>query len=50
LFVEDVDGVIAQALNAGATLLASPQNFDYGYRQGKFRDPFGHHWMIEAKI
>jgi len=50
LFVVDVDTVMSKALNAGATLLNPAQNYDYGYRQGKFKDPFGHHWLIETKI
>lgn len=50
LFVEDVDAVISQALQAGATLLNPAQDYDYGYRQGNIKDPFGHHWMIEMKI
>lgn len=50
LFVEDVDAVMAKALQAGATLLSSAQDYDYGYRQGRVQDPFGHQWMIEAVI
>ena len=50
LFVEDVDSVIKNALQAGATLLSPPQDYDYGYRQGNIQDPFGHQWMIEMKI
>jgi PhnB protein len=50
LFVEDVDSVINNALNAGATLLSPAQDYDYGYRQGDILDPFGHQWMIEMKI
>ena len=50
LFVEDVDAVISRALHAGATLLSPAQDYDYGYRQGEFKDPFGHHWLIEKKI
>lgn len=50
LFVDDVDAVINKALEAGATLLNPAQDYDYGYRQGNFRDPFGHQWMIEKKI
>lgn len=49
LFVDDVDSVMKKALMAGATLLSPAQNYDYGYRQGSFKDPFGHHWMIESK-
>jgi len=50
LFVDDVDLVIKNALKAGATLLSPAQDYDYGYRQGDFLDPFGHQWMIEKKI
>jgi PhnB protein len=50
LFVDDVDAVLSKALNAGAILLHPAQNYDYGYRQGSFKDPFGHHWLIETKI
>ena len=50
LFVEDVDSVMINALQAGATLLNSAQDYDYGYRQGNIQDPLGHQWMIEMKI
>jgi PhnB protein len=50
LFVDDVDIVLKNALKAGATLLSPAQDYDYGYRQGDFLDPFGHQWMIEKKI
>jgi PhnB protein len=50
LFVDDVDVVLDNALKAGATLLSPAQDYDYGYRQGDFLDPFGHQWMIEKKI
>ncbi len=50
LFVDDVDGLMKQALAAGAIEISPVQDYDYGYRQGELRDPFGHHWMIEKKI
>ncbi len=50
LFVEDVDRVINTALRVGATLLSPAQDYDYGYRQGRILDPFGHQWMIQSKI
>jgi len=50
LFVEDVDVVINKAVSAGATILEPAQDYDYGYRQGEFKDPFGHVWLIEKKI
>lgn len=50
LFVEDVDAVMAKALAAGGTLVSPAESYDYGYRQGEIKDPFGHIWMIEKKI
>lgn len=49
LFVSDVDRVMEQAIRAGAALVSAAQSYDYGYRQGVVRDPFGHTWMIEMK-
>jgi PhnB protein len=50
LFVPDVDAVMNRAVAAGATVISPAQSFDYGYRQGEIKDPFGHQWMIEMKI
>jgi PhnB protein len=50
LFVDDVDKLINKAINAGAILINPAQDYYYGYRQGEFRDPFGHVWLIEKKI
>lgn len=50
LFVKDVDAVMKSAIAAGATEISPAQSYDYGYRQGDIRDPFGHCWMIEMKI
>ena len=50
IFVNDVDAIINRAVEAGAILLSEPQDYEYGYRQGDVRDPFGHHWLIEKKI
>lgn len=50
LFVPDVDVVMHSAMVAGATLHSPAQDYDYGYRQGEIKDPFGHVWMIEMKI
>jgi PhnB protein len=49
LFVPDVDTVITKAITAGATV-SPAQSYDYGYRQGEIKDPFGHRWLIEMKI
>ncbi len=50
LFVENVDATMSRAVKAGATILSPAQSYDYGYRQGEIKDPFGHHWLIEEKI
>ncbi len=50
LFVSDVDVLMNRAIAAGATEISAAQDYDYGYRQGQIKDPFGHIWMIESKI
>ena len=50
LFVPDVDTVMNSAIAAGAKTISPAQSYDYGYRQGEVKDPFGHVWMIEMKI
>ena len=50
LFVSDVDAFMKRALAAGAQEISPAQDYDYGYRQGEIKDPFGHIWLIEMKI
>lgn len=50
LFVPDVDEVMDKAIHAGATEINTPVDHDYGYRQGMFKDPFGHYWQIQKKL
>ena len=50
LFVPDVDKVMANAILAGATEVNPAQDYEYGYRQGTIKDPFGHYWQIQKKI
>jgi len=50
LFVPDVDAVMKQAIEAGATQISAAKDYEYGYRQGIIKDPFGHQWMIQKKI
>jgi PhnB protein len=50
LFVPDVDEVMSKAIAAGAIEMSPAQDYDYGYRQGEIKDPFGHYWLIEKKI
>jgi PhnB protein len=50
LFVPDVDAVMQKAIQAGATEINPAEDHDYGYRQGMFKDPFGHYWQIQKKL
>ena len=50
LFVPDVDEVMHKAIQAGATEISPATDHEYGYRQGMFKDPFGHFWQIQKKI
>jgi PhnB protein len=50
LWVDDVNAVMANAQAAGAKITSPVQDYDYGYRQGGFTDPFGHHWQIQKDI
>lgn len=36
-----VDATMNKTLNAGATILNTAKDYDHGYRQGDFKDPFG---------
>jgi PhnB protein len=46
LLVADPDSVAAQAIAEGATEVFPIADQDYGLRQGRVADPFGHHWLI----
>jgi PhnB protein len=46
IYVEDVDTVYKQALDAGATELKPLQDQFYGDRSGTLTDPFGHVWTV----
>ena len=50
LFVDDVDALMNKAIIAGAMEVNPAQYYDYGYRQGEIKDPFGHVWLIQKKI
>ena len=47
LEAEDVHAVMEQAMAAGAVVLSPVTDYEYGYRQGEIKDPFGHQWIIE---
>ena len=48
LLTDDPDDMAARAVTAGGTLLSPVKDYEYGYRQGTVRDPFGHHWCLEG--
>lgn len=50
LFVEDVHKVFMRAMEAGAIEVSPIVDHDYGFRQGMFKDPFGHYWQIQKRI
>lgn len=50
LFVDDVHAIVKRAEENGAKIISPVTDWEYGYRQGTFLDPFGHQWMIEARI
>lgn len=49
-YVDDVDGVVARAVEAGATLLREPADQFYGDRSAVVQDPFGHQWSFHAHV
>lgn len=50
IYVEDVDAMFDQAVAAGGSAKRPPTDEFYGDRTGQIEDPFGHLWMIQARI
>jgi PhnB protein len=50
IYVEDVDAVIARAVDLGATLQRPAQDQFYGERDGHIIDPFGHGWTVASHV
>jgi PhnB protein len=50
LFVSDVDDIMSKAIKAGAVEINPAQDYEYSYRQGTIKDPFGHYWQIQTNI
>lgn len=46
IYVEDVDAVVARAVEAGATLQRPVKDQFYGDRSGSVEDPYGHIWHV----
>lgn len=50
MYVEDVDAVVARAVELGAKLQRAPQDQFYGDRDGFILDPFGHGWTVATHV
>jgi PhnB protein len=49
LIVEDPAAVCEQAVAAGATQVVAVSE-EHGWRLGRIRDPFGHHWEVARRL
>jgi PhnB protein len=49
LYVENVDEVVQQAIDAGGTVTMPVEDQFWGDRFGKVADPFGHEWQIATR-
>jgi PhnB protein len=50
MYVEDVDEVVSQAVEAGATVTMEVADQFWGDRFGTVTDPFGHVWSIATHV
>jgi PhnB protein len=50
LYLEDVDGVIAGAVAAGARILTPIADQFWGDRMGRIVDPAGHVWNVASRV
>jgi PhnB protein len=50
LYVEDVDGFVQRAIDAGATVSMEVADQFWGDRFGTITDPFGHSWSVATHI
>jgi PhnB protein len=50
MYVEDVDAVVKQAVEAGATMTMEIEDMFWGDRFGSVTDPFGHVWSIATHV
>ena len=50
MYVEDVDAVVKQAVDAGATVTMEVADQFWGDRFGAVQDPFGHLWSIATHV
>lgn len=50
LYVEDVDRVFMQAIEAGGNVKEAVKDQFYGDRSGSLVDPFGHWWTVATHV
>ncbi|MCH5374784.1 MAG: VOC family protein [Planctomycetes bacterium] len=50
LYVEDVDQMVSQAIDAGAKVQRPLQDQFYGDRSATLEDPFGHVWTLATHV
>ena len=50
IYVDDVDAVIARAVELGAALQRPAEDQFYGEREGYLVDPFGHGWTVASHM
>lgn len=50
IYVENVDGIVKQAVAAGAKVTRPVEDKFYGDRMGTLTDPFGHIWHVATHI
>ena len=50
VYVDNVDELYKQAIDAGATSTMEPENMFWGDRFGSVMDPFGHSWQIATHV
>ncbi len=50
LYVDDVDEVFKQAIDAGGTEVSAPENMFWGDRFASIADPFGHQWQMATHV
>ncbi len=50
VYVEDVDAVFRQAVDAGATVTMELEDMFWGDRFGTLTDPYGHSWSLATHV
>ncbi|HEY3630930.1 MAG TPA: VOC family protein [Jatrophihabitantaceae bacterium] len=50
LDTDDADAVYRRLVDAGASVVFPLADHEYGLRQGRVQDPFGHLWIVSQAI